>query len=93
MVMETYYLLEYSDNYCMRSGSLWNFHRDEINDDANENNDDNYRINNERQQQVNLFSIRQKILRNTTESSGSSLFFILKFITPHFQDILFYYRS
>ena len=30
----------------MASESLWNYHRDEVNDDANENNTSNYRINN-----------------------------------------------
>ena len=36
IVMPMYNLLEYSDNYSMTSGSLWNYYRDEINDDANE---------------------------------------------------------
>ena len=44
--MPMYNLLEYSDNYSMTSGSLWNYYRNEINDSANENSDkDNYRIN------------------------------------------------
>ena len=38
--------MEYSDNYSMRSGNLCNYYRDEINDDANENNAGNNRINN-----------------------------------------------
>ena len=38
IVIPMYNLLEYSDNYSMTSGSLWNYYRDEINDDANENN-------------------------------------------------------
>ena len=33
IVMPMYNLLEYSDNYSMTSGSLWNYYRDEINDD------------------------------------------------------------
>ena len=36
-----YNLLEYSDNYSMKSGSLWDYHRDEINNDVNENDYDN----------------------------------------------------
>ena len=45
--MPIYNLLEYSDNYSMTSGSLWNYYIDEENDVANENNDaGNYRINN-----------------------------------------------
>ena len=39
VVMPIYDLLEYSDNYSMTSGSLWNYYRDEVNDPANENND------------------------------------------------------
>ena len=47
IVMLTYNLLEYSDNYSMTSGSLWNYYRDEVNDDENENdNANNNRINN-----------------------------------------------
>ena len=33
IVMPMYNLLEYSDNYSMASGSLWNYYRDEVNDD------------------------------------------------------------
>ena len=36
--MLMYNLLEDSDNYSMTSGSLWKYQRDEVNDDANENN-------------------------------------------------------
>ena len=55
-----YHLLEYSDNFSTTSGSLCNYYRDKANDSANENNDANsYRISN-KQQQVNLLSIRQK---------------------------------
>ena len=36
--MTKYNLLEYSDNYYMTSGSLWNYYGDEKNDYANENN-------------------------------------------------------
>ena len=36
----------YSDNYSITSGSLWNYYRDKVNDDANKNNDvGNYKIN------------------------------------------------
>ena len=36
IVMPMNNLLEYCDNYSMTSRSLWNYHRDEVNDDANE---------------------------------------------------------
>ena len=42
IVMPMYNLLEYSDNYSMTSGSLWNLYRDETSHDADEtNNNDN----------------------------------------------------
>ena len=45
--MPIYSLLVYSDNYSTTSGSLWNYNRDEVNDDLNENNiANNYEINN-----------------------------------------------
>ena len=43
--MSMYNLLEYNDNYSMTSGGLWNYYRNEVNDDANEI-VANYRINN-----------------------------------------------
>ena len=39
--MAMYNLIEYSDNYSDTSGSLWNFKRDEIINNANVTNDDN----------------------------------------------------
>ena len=45
--MPMYNLLEYSDNNSTTSGSLWNYYRDEMSDNSNENNDaGNYGINN-----------------------------------------------
>ena len=38
--MPMYCLLEYSENHSVTSGSLWNFYRNEMNDDVNENNAD-----------------------------------------------------
>ena len=52
-------LLEYSDS-SVASGSLWNSYRDAVNDNVNENNNDSYRVNNKKQQQVNLLSVRPK---------------------------------
>ena len=47
MVMPMYNLLEYCDNYSMISRSFWNYYRDEVINDANDNNEaGNYRINN-----------------------------------------------
>ena len=41
ITMAMYNLIEYSDNYSVTSGSLWNFKRDEIINNANVTNDDN----------------------------------------------------
>ena len=43
--MPTYYLLEYSKNPSMTSGSLWNYYRDEVKDSANEIDDNDNMIN------------------------------------------------
>ena len=39
--MPMYNLIEYSDNYSDTSGGLWNFKRDEIDNNANVTNDSN----------------------------------------------------
>ena len=56
--MPMYNLLEYSDNYSMTSESLWNYYRDEVNDDENEIDNANYMINDEKPIASNSF-IRQ----------------------------------
>ena len=48
VVISMYNLSEYSDNYSMISGSLWNYYRDEIYDNAHENNDNICEVNNEK---------------------------------------------
>ena len=35
--MEMHDLLEYSDNYSMKSGMFWKYFRDKVRDDENEN--------------------------------------------------------
>ena len=41
IAMPMYNLIEYSDNYSDTSGSLWQFKRDEMNNNADVTNDDN----------------------------------------------------
>ena len=41
ITMPKYNLIEYNDNYSDTSGNLWNFKRDEIDNNANVNNDNN----------------------------------------------------
>ena len=38
IVMSMYNLLEYSKNYSKTSASLWNYYRDELTDETNDNN-------------------------------------------------------
>ena len=44
--MPMYNLLEYSNNFSMTSGNLWNYYRDEQNDFANKIDDNDNMINN-----------------------------------------------
>ena len=63
IITPIYNLLEYSDNY-LTPGSLWNHYRDEVNDDANENNDAvNYRINIKKEKSKS-FEYKTKITGN-----------------------------
>ena len=51
--MLMYNLSEYNDHYSMTSGSLWDYFRDDVNDDPNENNSaDNLEQTTIRQQDV-----------------------------------------
>ena len=58
--MPTHYLLDYSKNYRKTIGSLYNYYRDELNDDANLNNFANNNI-----VSSNSFRNKNKIIGNT----------------------------
>ena len=60
IVMSMYNLLEYSKNYRKTIGSLYNYYRDELSDDADDNNCDKFKV-------VNLdsFKYKNKIIGNT----------------------------
>ena len=60
IVMPMYNLLEYSKNYRKTTGSLYNFYRDELNDDANLNNFANNNVDSS-----NSFQYKNKIICNT----------------------------
>ena len=71
IVMPIYNLLEYSNNYSMKSGSLRYYYKNEINDSANENNDaDNYRIINNKATTSKSFDLRQKIIGRTPNDNN-----------------------
>ena len=61
IVMPMYNLLEYSGNYSIISGSLWNYFRDEITGDANENDAARIKINNNRTITRKSFEYKTKL--------------------------------
>ena len=44
IVMPMYNLLEYNKNYSKTSGSFWNYYRDELTDETNDNNGPNKNV-------------------------------------------------
>ena len=60
IVMSMYNLLEYSKNYRKTIGSLYNYYRDELSDDTDDNNFDNIKAVNS-----NTFKYKNKITGNT----------------------------
>ena len=60
IVMSMYILLEYSKNYRKTIGSLYNYYRDELSDDADNNNFENIKVVNS-----NTFKCKKKIIGNT----------------------------
>ena len=58
--MSMYNLLEYSKNYRKTIGSIYNYYRDELSDDADDNNFDNIKVVNS-----NTFEYKNKIIDNT----------------------------
>ena len=60
IVMSMYNLLEYSKNYRKTIGLLYNYYRDELSDDADDNNFDNIKVVNSE-----AFKYKNKIIGNT----------------------------
>ena len=69
-VMAMYNLLEYSDNYSVTSGSLWNYYRDEVNDDENENNDEGNKGTNKKTIKTKSFEYKTKIIGSTPDNAN-----------------------
>ena len=70
IVMPMCNLLEYSDNYFLTSESLWNYYRHEVIDDANENDDANNRINNNKTLASKSFEYKVKIIGSTPNNNN-----------------------
>ena len=67
IVMSMYNLLEYSKNYRKTIGSFYNYYRDELSDDADDNNFDNIKIVNS-----NTFKYKNKIIGNTYDNDAGA---------------------
>ena len=60
----------YNGNYSMISGNLWNYYKDEVNNDANEDNDaGNYRINKNKTKTSESFEQKIKITGSTSDKN------------------------
>ena len=70
--MPTYNLLEYSGNYSMTSGSLWNYYRDKVNDDANkiDNNNSTNKLNNNKIVTSKSFEYKTKLIGSTPNKNN-----------------------
>ena len=67
IVILIYDLLEYSHNYSMTSGSLWNYYKDEVNGAANENDAANNKMNNKTSKSSEY---KTKLVRNTSSNNS-----------------------
>ena len=62
--MPIHNLLEYINNCSKTPGSLSNYYRDKVNDNANENNTHNYRTNNKNTITSKSFEYKAKLITN-----------------------------
>ena len=67
IVMSMYNLLEYSKNYRKTIGSLYNYYRDELSDDADDNNFSNIKV-----VISNIFKYKNKIIGNTYNADAGA---------------------
>ena len=67
IVMPLYNLLEYSKNYSKTPGSLWNYYRDELTDETNDDNGPNKNVINS-----NYFKYKANITGSTCNVSATA---------------------
>ena len=68
--MSMYNLLEYSDNFSVTSGSLWNYYRDQVSNYANEFYDNNNIINNNKTTTSTFFKYKTRTIKNTSNNNS-----------------------
>ena len=64
-------LLEYSENYSVTSGSMWNYYRDEVNHDATESDNTNNRINSDKTITSKSFEYKTKLIGSTANDNNT----------------------
>ena len=77
----------------MESGSLWNYYRDEINDDENENDNDN-RLNNNKVITSKSFKYKTKIIGSIPNNNyilDTEVVVALKYLSNFWGDLLIYH--
>ena len=60
IVMQMYNLLDCNNNNAMTLGRLWNYYRDEVNDDTNENSTDNCKLDDSKKVTSKFLCIRKQ---------------------------------
>ena len=81
--MPMYSLLEHRDNYSVTSGSLWNYYRDEVNDDENDKDNNDNMINNNKTITSESFKFNTKLKGITSDinNKNAEVFFLLKYLS------------
>ena len=74
--MPVYNLLEYSKNYSKASGSLWNYYRDELTNEANDNNSPNKNV------------INSKSFKYKTSITGNTYMSPEEFVTQQVKQLI-----
>lgn len=69
--MLMYNLLKCSYSYSKTSGSLQKYYRDEVHDDANENYDDYYKVDNEKTTTSKFIEWKTRIIGSTPASNNT----------------------
>ena len=84
IIMFMYNFLENSHNYSKTSGTLWNYYRDDVNNDIKENNNfGNYRINNIKTTSTKSFEYKIILIGSTTDDDNTldeKVAFTLKYL-------------
>ena len=70
IVIPMYNMLEYSDDYSVTLGNLWNYCRDELNDDKNQINANNYIIDSSKSETSESFEYKTKIIGSTAADNN-----------------------